>query len=131
MQQNQNQQATTETTHINKATNVINNNITYQWESFSKTWENVRETRSGRLTVVESAEQRSSNSSERKSHHSRGLQRSVCIIVDNSACMVDRLHLLEYSEPHPSPPSTGFLVINFIQRLRLINMLLIVWMIMF
>jgi transcription initiation factor TFIIH subunit 2 len=79
---------------------------TYQWESFSKSWESVRETRSGRLTVLENAEPQTKKTTKKTSHFRRGLQRAMCVIVDNSASMVDRLHLLDYSQPRPSPAAT-------------------------
>jgi hypothetical protein len=80
---------------------------TYQWESFSKSWESVRETRSGRLTVLENAEPQTKKTTKKTSHFRRGLQRAMCVIVDNSASMVDRLHLLDYSQPRPSPAATS------------------------
>lgn len=93
-------------------TNVSQFSSVYQWESFHKSWESVQETRSGRLTIINNGESQSLKITKKSSQLKRGLQRSLCVIVDNSSCMCDRLHLLDYSQPRSSPASTGLLYIS-------------------
>lgn len=75
----------------------------YRWETLNKSWEHLRETSAGRLTIEYADEARKSstsahNSSTNSNAHRRGLQRAVCIIIDNSATMADKNCVLDYTQ---------------------------------
>jgi hypothetical protein len=75
----------------------------YRWETLNKSWEHLRETSAGRLTIEYADEARksttsASNNSNNSAAHRRGLQRAVCIIIDNSASMADKNCVLDYNQ---------------------------------
>ena len=85
----------------------------YRWETLNKSWEHLRETSAGRLTIEYADDARKSanlSHTSTSAAHRRGLQRALCIIIDNSECMGDKNYVLEY---HQNSGTNSLLIFRY------------------